>query len=353
MQKPMLRALCLVAAACAASVALSACKDKAEVTAETPEATATVESIGDEDTIITEQHDNATIVWNVSEDGKVKALVKTPDGKPIDKDVSGTVTWKGSAPDSAPVVLPLMFDAKAGMLVGTIPKLEGDMTELKYDLKVEGKPLVGALHLPPGGTKELVLHAKASADVNIPDGKVGPNGGVIQVVGPDRVEIVAEKATGRVRVYLLDADFNPVKIEEKTTIKLAIGGEAPETIVLVPDPGGLYFSGKLRATVDPPRVTVAVARPSARVHVALVGYRPGVVLLVGARAPRVRILVAGGWNSDVRVVAPGVVIHDHDDDDHGHGKVKIHIKGPRVPRPPSVRVQAGVQVKAGAGVKIR
>jgi hypothetical protein len=347
----MLRALCLAAAACAVSVALTACKEKTEVTADTPESTATVESIGEEDAIITEQHDNATVVWNVSPDGQVKALVKSPDGKVIDKDVSGTVTWKASEPDAAPVVLPLTFDAKAGMLVGTVPKLEGELVELKYDLKVEGKPVVGALHVPAGGTKELVLHAKASADVKIPEGKVGPNGGVIQVVGPDRIELVAEKATGKVRVYVLDADFNPVKVEDRT-IKIAIGGEAPETVVLVPEPGGLYFSGRLRAAVDPVRVTVAVARPKVQAHVCIVGYSPGAVLFVGARAPRVRLLVAGGWDADVRVVGPGVMIHDHDDDDHHHhhGKVKLQIKGPK---PPKVRLNAGVSVHAGAGVKIR
>jgi hypothetical protein len=354
MPKPMLRALCLVAAACAASVAITACKAKTEVTADTPEATATVESIGEEDAIITEQHDDATIVWNVSPEGQVKALVKTPDGKVIDKDVSGTVTWKGSAPDAAPIVLPLAFDAKAGMLVGTVPRLDGELTELKYDLKVQGKPLVGALHVPAGGTKELVLHAKASADIKIPEGKVGPNGGVIQVVGSDRIELVAEKATGKVRVYVLDADFNPVKVEDRT-IRLAIGGEAPETIVLVPEPGGLYFSGKLRAAVDPVRVTVAVARPRVRTHVCIVGYSPGAVLVVGARAPRVRMVVASGWSTgadvDVRVAAPSVLVVA--EPPRPRVGVRVDIRAPAPPKPPKIRVGAGVSVKAGAGVKIR
>ena len=343
-----LRAACLLAVACAASTALCACKAKTEAAAESAEsmeATVTAESIGDEDAIITEQHDNATVVWNVSADGQVKALVKSPDGKPIDKDVSGTVTWKGSGPDDTPVELPLVFDAQAGMLVGTIPKLEGDLTELEYNIQVEGKPVAGTLHLPAGGTKELVLHAKASADIDIPEGKVGPNGGVIQVVGEDRIELVADEATGDVRVYVLDADFNPVQIEDRT-IKLAIVGEAPETIVLVPDPGGLYFTGHMRAAVDPVRVTVAVGRPHVHTHVAVVGWHPGAVLVVGARAPRVRFRVAGGWHGHAKVVGPKVEIHEP----HPHADVKIHIKAPK---PPSIKVGAGVGVKAKAGARVK
>lgn len=43
---------------------------------------------------ITEGHDGGSTVWEVKPDGKVRALVKTTDGKPVRKDVGGTL-WKG------------------------------------------------------------------------------------------------------------------------------------------------------------------------------------------------------------------------------------------------------------------
>src|SRR5262245_25685870 len=64
----------------------------------------TDETIEDESSI-TEQHDNATVVWSIDGDGNVKALVKTPDGKPVEKNVYGTLTVSGVDPAFVPVVL--------------------------------------------------------------------------------------------------------------------------------------------------------------------------------------------------------------------------------------------------------
>ncbi len=55
------------------------------------------------------------------------------------------------------------------------------------------------MHLPAGGTKELDENAKEATKIKIPVGQKGPNGGVLQVVGDDVVEVVAGKKNGAVR----------------------------------------------------------------------------------------------------------------------------------------------------------
>src|SRR5262249_46703591 len=149
---------------------------------------------------ITEGHDGGSIVWEVKPDGKVRARVKTADGKPADKSVRGTLLWKGPSGDTK---VALTFDDKSGLLVGAGPRLEGDLTEIRYTITVAGTGWAGALHLPAGGTDELEESARRAARAPLPKGKTGPNGGIVQMVGDDPVEIVADKSSGQVRVYIL------------------------------------------------------------------------------------------------------------------------------------------------------
>jgi hypothetical protein len=322
-----------LAVALAAPLAVTGCGSK-----EAPAAEVTAENIADANqATVAEKHDNGEVVWSVAPDGQVKALVKAPDGKPVDKNVTGTLTVKAAGEkDAVPVTVPLTPDPKTGLMVAVVPKLEADITEVKYDLKADGKPIKGALHVPPGGTSELVLNAKASADAKLPEGKKGPNGGVIQVVGDDTIEVVADKGSSKVRVYFLDADLKPVKVVPEKTVTVAIVTESgPDTVILAPDPGGLYFTGKLNVVnVHPVKLSVGVKHKGVS-KVVLVGYNPGVVVVVGASAPAPIFWVNAGWDVVVKpaVVKPVVVIHDDDDDDddhhhwHGKGKSKIHIKG--------------------------
>src|SRR6185436_9437041 len=143
---------------------------------------------------------------------------------------------------------------------------------------------------------ELAASAKLAADNPIPDGKVGPNGGVIQLVGEDRVEIVADKeGTGQVRAYFLDKDYKVIAPPADHTVKLSFMAEKPEIVVLEPEAeAGAYFVGRVHSRIDPLRLTVVVGAGPV-VHTAIVGYRPGVHFVVGAAAPRVRVLVATGW----------------------------------------------------------
>jgi hypothetical protein len=271
----------------------------------------TAENIEEDKGAFTEKHDAATVVWNIDPDGNVKALVKTPDGKPIEKNVYGTVTVSGVSPDFVPVTLPFPPDQDAKVLSTIIPLPDDELTVVTYNIQVEGKPVKGTIHLPHGGTAELVEAAKVAQEKKLPEGKKGPNGGVIQVVGEDTVEIVADK-NGNVRAYVLDADLKPVKVGEKKITVGFVSPKGPETIVLQPDPGGVYFVGKMNVVVNPTKITIAVIDHD-DVDVVLCGYHPGKVIVVGAAAPVFVVVTPVVWAGPVIVV------------DHPH--VHHHYKG--------------------------
>lgn len=312
----------------------------AEVAAETEAA------VGAEAVI--EEHDGGSVAWAIAPDGNVKAAVSGPDGKLIRENVNGTLVWKTGG---ATKTVPLAVDAKSGVLIGAGPKLEGDLSEINYTLTVDSKPWTGTLHLPAGGTAELVASAKAALDVEVPEGKLGPHGGVIQVVGKDRVEIVADEVSGEVRVYLLDADFNAVAVGDRK-VTLGVVAEAPQILVLTAVEGGAYFKGKWALQVDPLRVTILV-RSGASASVALVGCRPGARVVIGARVPRVKVRVKTAWAAEVDA-NPDVDVHAKVGA-KGHAKAKAEVHGPSV----SVKVKApkveppkvSGRARAGASVK--
>jgi hypothetical protein len=287
---------------------------------------------------VIEESDSGSVTWSVTPEGKVVAALKTPDGQPITKDVAGEITFRVPAGDAR---VPATFDEKSGLVTASGPKLDDDLTQIDYALTVAGQPWTGTLHVPRGGTKSLVDDAKLAATNAPPADKTGPSGGVIQIVGNDRLEIVADKAGGQVRVYVLDVDLHPVAVGDRK-IKLALAGDAPQIIVLAPDATGLYCSGKLVSRADPTRITVSVTVKE-ETHAAIVGWSPGVHLVVGARAPRVHILVAswGPPGVDVRVKGKGhspvLVVRDDED---AHGKIDIKIKGG-----PGFKGKGGVSVK--------
>lgn len=366
--RPMLAALCLGAVL----VAAPACKKASSDVTPAPVPVAE-EGLVDMPEAIVEENDNGSVAWSVASDGQLKAIVKSTAGKPITKNITGELLWKGPNGDEK---IPITVD-KSGYVVATGPKLQDDLTEITYNLQVENKPWLGTLHVPRGGTLELSASANEGTNVavTVPAGKVGPNGGVVQVVGEDRVEVIADKNTGQVRAYFLDPEFKVIKGPNRK-VRIAIAGETPEIIVLEPEPTvGLYFVGRARTRVDPLRLTVAVTNHEVT-HTRIVGFQPHTRLVVGARAPRVKFLVASGWEPDVdvRVHGRGPAVVVRDDDDHHHGRVDVRVRDhgppphvragagvsvgvgvavavPRPPPPPSLHVGVGVGVHAGAGVQ--
>jgi hypothetical protein len=252
----------------ATCLALSGCKKQAEPPSETG-AGATQEST------ITETSDNGSISWDVGTDGQVRAAIKGPDGKPITKGVKGSIVWPGDIADTEAELAP---DEK-GVLTAAGPPLQEDLTELDYRIDVDGKPWSGALHVPRGGTQAIGEDARVAANTPVPDGKRGPNGGVIQYIGHEPVEVVADKSSQEVRLYVLGPDYKVIDPGERT-VRLGYGAETPGMTVLVREPGANFYVGPWYAGFSPYRVTVAMT-VGVETHVGIVGWSYGVPFRVG------------------------------------------------------------------------
>jgi len=246
---------------------------------------------------LTEEGDNGTIAWDVTTQGQVRAVVKATDGRQITRDVTGTITWPGDAADQ---VRDVSLDA-SGAVVASGPPLEDELTEIDYALVVEGKVWTGVLHVPRGGTRAIDDDARASLAAPVPAGKMGPNGGVIQMINGEPVEVVADRTTEEVRVYMLGPDFTVIDPGERS-IRLGYAAERPDMEVLVREPGATYFVGRWNAGFEPGRLTLAVTF-HAETHVGIVGWRFGEHLGCGARAPVVRIAAERSWAPSVSVRA--------------------------------------------------
>lgn len=300
----------LLCFACVTSLSSCCRKDSVEQVAGADSATP--------DRTVTERHDDAVTAWTIAPDGTVRVALKPSEAAPTDKAATVNVTAKpAGAAASAPV--PLVYDAATGLHTGKIPALTADITEVSYDAVVGGKPVKGLLHVPMGGTDELITNARASSG-KIPADKKGPNGGVIQVVGGDVLEIAADK-NGEVRVYVLDDSMKVVPVGTRK-IKLAVGGSSSEVIELTADAGGTYFKGKLSTKANPTKLTVIVrATPEAAPVVVLCGWNPGTVVVVGRAAVAVNIFVINVWPATQVVVNPAAtVVVKHKGKGKGHGK---------------------------------
>jgi hypothetical protein len=260
---------------------------------------------------LVEEYDFGTIGWSFEGDGVVKADVRDKTGAPIKEGFSGELVvappTKGAP--ATPIVLKPIDGAP--LYGAALPAFSADLTPVTYVVKVKDKPFTGTVHVPAGGT--TVLLSAPAPSVTVAVGTKGPHGGVIQVVGDDRMELVSDDESHEVRVYVLDADLKPVAIGERK-VTLGVVADVPDTVVLVPAPDKLYLTAHWKVRADPSRVTVCV-RTGPAVHVAIVGWTPGVHLLVGVRAPVWHVRVHAGWG-------PSIVLGEWDDDDEGHWKGK-------------------------------
>ena len=272
----------------ASSLAVAGCGSKSAA-ADPQAGGATAEST------VTEESDNGSIAWDISADGQVRAQIKAPDGTQITKDVTGTMTWPGEMTDE---VRDVSLDDK-GFLVVSGPPLADDLTEVDYDLVVGGKPWMGVLHVPRGGTRAIDEDAQASAALTPPP-KTGPNGGTIQYIGTTPVEVVADKDTSEMRIYVLGPDFRVIEPGERS-FSVGYAAATPGMEVLVREPGAMYYVGPWYGTYEPFRVTVGMSF-GAEYHVGIVGWHFGESLRFGVGAPAVGFFVgARGWAPSVAV----------------------------------------------------
>jgi hypothetical protein len=287
---------CSLLSAASALLAAGCASRHADPAGQDPPAVAEAPADMTPESTIVEESDQGTITWSVTTDGHVEAVVKAADGRVITRDIEGFVTWPHDAGDDFAYVKL----SPEGHLLASGPALEADLTEIDYDLVVEGKPWAGVLHVPRGGTHAIEADARVEASAAapaVPAGKKGPNGGVIQRIGGELVEMVADKTTGEVRVYVLGPDLEPIEPGERR-IRLGYVADDVETIDLVREPGFPYFVGRVRTRIDPVRVTLAVG-VGVSVHVGIVGFQFGGHLGCGVRAAAIPLMVERRWTPSV------------------------------------------------------
>lgn len=160
-------------------------------------------AVMDPSAALVEERDEGKLEWIVSPDGQVSVRVTANDG--ATPALTGSLLLDGQS-------YPMKADGAT--LSTSIPKLASDLTTITYSLKVGEATWDGALHVPQGGTKELV----AAPAVTIPEGAKGPHGGVLDVVGDQRVEMVVDPKTNEVRVYLLDDKLQPIPVGSASAV---------------------------------------------------------------------------------------------------------------------------------------
>ena len=238
---------------------------------------ASAEDIVKDDATLAEAFTAGTLHWNIGGDGDTELVVTDEAGKVLHGKIMGELSFETA--DGVETVK-LDEDAEAGVARLNGPDLEGEVTQVKYALVVDGKPIAGALHVPEAGTKGLV---KASAKAEV-DAK-GPHGGVVQEVDGARYEVVGDSGTGQARIYLL----GDVKVRPKK-VKLALDGKSPHVVEADWDEAG-YYVAELKVK-HPRKVTLVVVDDDDDAHVVLVGHRPGVVI---ALVPHRHFWVHRGW----------------------------------------------------------
>ena len=223
-----------------------------------------------------------TLHWNVDSQGLTQLVVENGAGAIQKANVTGQLTFVTDGGKKTHTV-PLSLDAKEGVLRAEGPKLDDQVTEVRYALLLDGKPWTGALYVPKDGTQGL---AEAAKDDPKPELAKGRHGGEVHVIDGQRYEIVADGDSGDVRVYLIEGSKNPKKL------KLALDSDPPKQVELT-----LHAEGYYVASVDveklPRKTTLIVVDDRDDVHVVVVGYRPGIVVVVDRPSA---FWVARGWH---------------------------------------------------------
>lgn len=162
------------------------------------------------------EHPEGRIEWVIEPGGRVVVRVKALDGAPIaPPQIAGKLTVESDSYE---------LTDEGARLVGDIGKLEGALTEIRYAVRVREATWSGVLHVPAGGTAALL----ETPSVRIEPGTRGPNGGLVEAVGDQRVEIVIDEESGEVRAYLLDDKLEPIDVgDAELTIGVVEAEERP------------------------------------------------------------------------------------------------------------------------------
>jgi hypothetical protein len=157
---------------------------------------------------LVEERDDGRLAWIVAPDGAVRLRVARADGTAVAPgDVRATLEVAGTE---------TVLRADGADLVGKIGGLGDGLTDVSYRVAFAGATWTGGLQLPPGGTAALL----AEPAIAVEPGTEGPNGGTVEVVGDQRIEIVLDEESGEVRVYLLDENLEPMPVGDDTEITL-------------------------------------------------------------------------------------------------------------------------------------
>jgi hypothetical protein len=294
-----------------------------------------------------------SIGWTIEADGVVKADARDKAGAPIKEGLQASVEGAdGTAVPLQPIEGSTLWGA-------TVPAFQADLTPIHYAVQLAPPdapeptepPATGVFYVPAGGTKVLlapptatitaVAPAPAGAEV-VADVK-GPHGGVVQLVGPDRVELVSDQDSGEVRAYVLDAELKPIVVGERR-LTLGVVADHPEVVGFEVAPGGAYFVAGWGIKADPLNLTLAL-RIGPAVHVGIVGWRPGVRFVAVRPAPW-HVRVKTGWGPPAKVLVRGRVVEGHGPVHWARGeggKGKVEVKGGGGPK---------VEVKGGGGPKV-
>lgn len=165
--------------------------------------TAEPQKIPDDQAGLVEERDDGKLEWVVQDDGAVRVKVTVNEG--TTPALSGVLLVDAQS---------YQLSANGAALTTAIPKLGDGLTTITYSLKVGEATWDGSLHVPQGGTKELI----ATPAVSVPEGTKGPHGGAVDVIGDQRVEIVVDEKTGEVRVYMLDDKLQAIPVGSASAV---------------------------------------------------------------------------------------------------------------------------------------
>jgi hypothetical protein len=170
------------------------------------------------DGALVEERDEARLAWVVTSDGAVALRVQGPGG---DELPPADVAAKVKREDGAWVTLIPSISGRG--LAGAVGALGPGLHGLSYEVTARGASLTGTFHVPEGGTAALL----APPSVAVAPGTKGPNGGLVDVVGSHRVELVVDEATGELRVYFLDDQLKVIPPPEGVELSIAIEDGVP------------------------------------------------------------------------------------------------------------------------------